>query len=745
MFVPSNDTVMRLFGVLIIFFMLATVAGAQTRISGKVLDTKGKPLVGASITLVNTYDGAIADSAGNFSFKTTEKGSFQLEASIVGYAKQLQNMALGNGNLTVNFSLKESLDELKAVTVTAGSFEAGDKKRAATVLSSLDVYTTGGANADITAAAKTLPGAQQIGEQEGLFVRGGAGFETRQFIDGTTVDRPFNASIPDIASRGRFAPNLFKGTVFSTGGYSALYGQALSSALILESIDLPTRSEATVSVSTVFLGGGTQQLNKKKNLSYGVNYGYTNLAVYFGIVPQRPDYFHMPEFHTADANLRFKTKRGGMLKYYTQYSASRIGLRRPNIDSTGLKNAFDIINYNWYNNLSYRENLGNGWKLNVGLSYSTNTDNIFQQLQNSNNNVTTTGKPWLDNTNFQIESRSDLAQAKVVFDKRLSGISVLRFGSEYWYNNTYSGFNGRGIRLQDHFTAGFAEADIYITNDIAAKVGTRVEHNSIINQWNIAPRASIAYKTGKHAQVSAIYGMYYQRPEFNQMLFTQALNYTRADHYLVNYILNKNDRLFRVEAFHKQYFDLVKTAPATTNNGSGYAKGIEFFLRDKKTIRGLDYWISYSYLDTERDFLNYPSTLRPTFAARHTASLVVKKFFTSINTGFNFTYSFASGRPYYNFQPDATGKLVVADRGVTPNFNNLGFSANWLTKIDKAFAVVVASVTNVLNQKQVFGYNYTFDGKNKVAIEPPAQQFFFLGVFLSWGVDRRQDAINNNL
>ncbi|HAI83438.1 MAG TPA: hypothetical protein DCL43_07205, partial [Chitinophagaceae bacterium] len=74
MFVPSNDTVMRLFGVLIIFFMLATVAGAQTRISGKVLDTKGKPLVGASITLVNTYDGAIADSAGNFSFKTTEKG-----------------------------------------------------------------------------------------------------------------------------------------------------------------------------------------------------------------------------------------------------------------------------------------------------------------------------------------------------------------------------------------------------------------------------------------------------------------------------------------------------------------------------------------------------------------------------------------------------------------------------------------------------------------------------------------------
>ena len=33
----------------------------------------------------------------------------------------------------------------------------------------------------------------------------------------------------------------------------------------------------------------------------------------------------------------------------------------------------------------------------------------------------------------------------------------------------------------------------------------------------------------------------------------------------------------------------------------------------------------------------------------------------------------------------------------------------------------------------------------KQAITPPAPQFFFLGCFISWGVDRSQDAINNNL
>src|SRR6202012_6198529 len=90
------------------------------------------------------------------------------------------------------------------------------------VLSPLDVATSAGSNADITAALKPLPGAQQIGEQEGLFVRGGAGYEAKQFIDGSLVNNPYYSSVPDIAQRGRFSPFLFKGTVFSTGGYSAL-------------------------------------------------------------------------------------------------------------------------------------------------------------------------------------------------------------------------------------------------------------------------------------------------------------------------------------------------------------------------------------------------------------------------------------------------------------------------------------------------------------------------------------------
>ncbi len=726
--------------------ILVLVSQAQTKISGTVRDMKSHIVAGASIQIKGSYDGAVSDSTSHFNFKSFEKGTQTIVVSNIGFKSVEQVIELKGEPIEINFALKEEVSELKAVVVTAGSFEAGDKKRAATVLNTLDVLTTGGANADITAVLKTLPGAQQVGDQEGLFVRGGAGYEAKQFIDGTLVNNPYYSSVPDIAQRGRFSPNLFKGTVFSTGGYSALYGQALSSAVILESIDLPDQSQVNASISTVFAGLGLQELAKNKKSSWGFNYGYTNVWPYFQIVKQGVDYFTIPEFHSADANFRIKTKSGGIIKYYTTFSHNQLGLRRPNIDSLILKDAFGLTNYNWYNNFSWRENLGNGWKMNLGLSYSTDHNDIHQNIQNQQNQYVITGFPYIDTLNFALENKSDLSQIKLVLDKRISGISVIRFGSEYMYANYKSNYNGLHVLLKDNFLASFAEADLYITNALALKTGFRFEQSSLLNKINFAPRLSLAYKLGNGGQMSWAYGDFYQKPENSQLIFSTQLGYTKATHYIMNYMKVTTLQTFRIEAFYKKYNDLVKTFPVYNNAGTGDAKGIELFWRDKKTIKGMDYWISYSYLDTKRDYLNYPKSLQPNFAANHTASIVLKKFYSKLNTGFNFTYTYATGRPYYNIKYNSgLVKYEIADEGKTIDYHNLGFSMNWLTNIFKSYAVVVASVTNVLGSNQVFGYNYSYNGNYKQAITPVSTRFFFIGIFLSWGVDRRQDAINNNL
>ena len=747
----------KLFLFIAMMIIAAFSLHSQITIQGKVKDNKGKPIQGASISIKDTYDGGVADSTGNYKFTTTEKGEVIFLATNIGYKPYEQKITIGVFPITIDVMLKEELSELKAVTVISGSFAAGDTKRAATVLNSLDVVTVGGGNADITAAVKTLPGAQQVGEQEGLFVRGGTGYETKQFIDGTLVNNPYFTSIPDLSTRGRFSPFLFKGTVFSTGGYSALYGQALSSALILESIDLPDRSAANLSLSPIILGGGFQDLAKNKKSSWGINYSYVNLIAYFNIVKQTPDYFTMPSFHNADANFRFKTKNGGMIKYYTTYSRGELGLRRPDIDSADLKDAFGLTNLNWYNNLSWKENLGKGWRMNLGLGYSTNKDNISQQLQDQDNDRQFfPNKPWLNNKNFFIKSRQELSQIKTVFEKKLFGISTIRFGSEYLYGVNHNNFNDTISKLTENFQSIFAETDIYVTNDLAAKIGGRFEHSSIIEKTNIAPRISVAYKVGKGAQVSAAYGIFYQKPENIQLFYTKNLGYTKATHYILTYQKSTNDRIFRAETFYKKYHDLVKIEPVSyyygiyNNSGRGYAKGIEFFWRDKKSIKNFDYWVSYSYLDTKRDYLNYPGLLEPDFATAHTASFVMKRFFIDMKTGFNFTYNYATGRPYYNFVFNGTGnKYIIADQGKTKDYHNLGFSMNYVPSVGKTnpklFWVLVASVTNVLGYDPVFGYRYSYNGMNKQPIGLPAKRFYFIGAFFSWGVDRTQDAINNNL
>jgi len=747
-----------------LMFILPAAGYGQVTISGKVTSHKNQPLFGVSIAIKDSYDGAVSDSSGNFSFSTTETGNQVLEATLQGYQPFQKSINLSQSAIKLDISLKELITELKAVTITAGAFEASDTKRSA-VLNSIDVATTAGANADIVGALKTLPGTQQVGESEGLFVRGGAATESKIFMDGSLVNNFFYSSIPGIATRGRFNPFLFKGTVFSSGGYSALYGQALSAALILESKDLPDRTEGDLSVSVIGIGGGIQKLVKNKKASWGFTYNYTNLGLAFAVIKQKQDYFKKPEYHQVDGNFRIKTKWGGFIKYYGYLSWNKLGFRNEDIDSFALRDVFKLENLNTFQNLTWKDNLGRGWKINSGLSFSTNKDDIENELRNeSDQKMLITNPIAYALKNFNVHNRDKYAQVRAVLEKRLKALNKIRFGSEYLYseeNTRYVDFQGTSFlqAVKDNFYAVFAESDIYITNNIAARIGLRAEHTAILNRWNMAPRASVSYQFKNNGQLSFAWGIFYQNPDRRYLPASLPnLHFSSATHYILQYQKLTSKRIFRTEAFYKKYHNLYKTETdpltgqmaAANNNGYGYARGIELFWRDKKSVKNLDYWLSYSFLDTKRDYLNYPAEMQPNFAATHTASLVLKKFVVKWKTGFNASYSFASGRPYFNIQYNpSTDQYHILDQGKTINYNSLGFSMNYLPNIGKKnpkmFSVLVLTVNNVLGQKQIFGYNYATLNDHKIPITPTSKRFVFIGWFVSFGIDRTEDAINNNL
>ncbi len=735
---------------------------AQVKISGKITDNKKRPLAGISVSIIDSYDGATTDSLGNFLFVTTEKGEQFLSATGSGYRSLEEKITITSSPINLNIELKELITELKAVVISAGTFEASDAKRA-TALNPIDIVTTASANGDITSALKTLPGTQQVGESEGLFVRGGTAEETKIFIDGTLVNKFFYSSEPGQATRGRFNPFLFKGTIFSSGGYSALYGQALSSVLLLESIDLPDKTSANFGISYLGANAGIQKLSKNKKSSWGITYAYANLSLVYNLIKQKFDYFRVPRTNEADINFRTKTSSTGMLKYYGYFNSTDVGFRSQDVDSLNLKDAFGLKNLNMYHNLSWREFFGDGWKVNVGTSFSTNKDDINLELQDENNvKQEIRNQPLYAYKNFSLINKGYYGNTKVVFEKKLKSLSAIRLGMEDNYSNEksiYDEYTGNSFvkKVKENILSAFGEADVYVTNNIAARFGARAEHSSLLKQWNWAPRISFAYKFADKSQVSLAYGIFYQDPERKYLPSLNALHFAKATHYIAQYEKITKDRTFRTELFYKKYDDLIKTGgaynatfTAINNNGFGDAKGIEFFWRDKKTIKNFDYWISYSYLDTKRDFLNYPFAIEPSFVSKHTASLVVKKFVLPIKTQFNVSYTFASGRPYYGIIYDsAYSKYKMTDNGRTKDYNNLSFSINFLPSIGKikakAFSVFVFSITNVLGFNNVYNYNYSVNGKNKVAVTPPAKRFIYLGYFVSLGIDRTQDEINNHL
>jgi hypothetical protein len=728
---------------------------AQTRVQGSVKDKRGRIIAGANISIKGSYDGTTSDSAGNFSFKTYEKGAVMLVANNIGFKMEEVPVTIGKDTLVVDFLLKEEINELSAVVITAGTFEASDKKKG-TVLKPLDIATTAGANADISATIQTLPGAQKVGEQEGLFIRGGSAEEAKIIIDGSVVNNFFYSSVPGISQRGRFSPFLFSGTVFSSGGYSALYGQALSSVLSLESIDIPERSEIQVGISPIFLSAGFQQVANNKKSSFGLSYNWVNLTLYQKLVPQAPDFFNAPSFHTVDANYRFKTKKNGMFKIYAYFNSGDLGVRNPSLDSIGLKNAFSLKNRNFFTNMSFRQFLGKGWKLNTVASVSYNKDNINTEVQNQQNErIPVVNIPVIDYTNFNLDARQWMVQARAVLDKRFGALNTIRFGAEVWNNADSAKYTNLAgtfpTKISDFYTAIYAESDLYLSNNVAFRPGIRIEHSGLLNRWNIAPRAALSYKLDKNSQFSIDYGVFYQTPERRYLVANSDFSFLRADHYILTYQNLSTNYTFRVQAFYKDYVNLLKTDAAVANavstEGVGYAQGVELFWRDKKTFKNFDYWISYSYLDSKRNYNNYPTAAMPTFAANHSGSLVLKKFWVKQMFGVNWSWNWSTGRPYYD--PNNAKTDFLTDRTIFYSTNN--FSVNWLPKLGKANTVVVLGINNVFNETQIFGYNYSNRLRDpqglliREAVIPPAPRSFFLGIFLSWGVDRTQQNINGNL
>ncbi|MET2985021.1 TonB-dependent receptor [Aureibaculum conchae] len=710
----------------LLFLVIFTQANAQTTISGTVVDKKGVSIVGANVYLENTYDGATTNIDGKFSFITNEAGEQTLVVSNLNYQTYRQLSEVSKLN-ALRIVLKEALNTLDAVVLTAGSFKAGGTT-AVSVMSPLDVVTTAGVAGDFIGALQTLPGTQMVGEDGRLFVRGGTADETGVYIDGLQVFKPYISTTNNTPTRGRYSPFLFDGITFSTGGYSAEYGNALSSVLLLNTIDSPKQNETNISLMSLGVGVGHTKKWKKDALT--INASYINLAPYNKLVPDRDTWNKLPESISGEAVYRHTTKNG-LFKLYTAYDFSKFDVEQEDINYED-RIRFKLKDRNWYTNLSYDGFLGDDLKLTTGLSYSNSNRDVGFESTDVNN---------IENAvHIKAKLKHSFSNAfKLSYGVELTSIDFKETGIANQTENFSSGFT-------QNMSSAFAEADVFFSNNFAGKFGVRGEYNALLKETAFSPRVSLAYKLSKRSQLSLAYGDFYQTPQNNELKIEQNLEFQKATHYILNYQYKKNRQLFRAELYYKDYDNLLQydtefDQPSAnfSNKGFGYAKGIDLFWKDSKNIKNLQYWLSYSYLDTKRKYRDFQESVTPSFANKHNASLVTKYWINDWRSQVGATYTFASGRPYNN--PNSTNFMD----GKTKTYNN--FSMNWSYLISQQ-KILFVSVSNILGIKNTYGYNYAntpdVNGMfQRQAIIPSADRFFFVGFFWTISDDKTKNQLDN--
>ncbi|MGV3458915.1 MAG: TonB-dependent receptor [Flavobacterium sp.] len=710
----------------LLFFIFTIAASAQTKISGKVLDSSGKPLPYANVFIEGGYEGAMTTLEGDFSFETTEKGTQVLVITSLESEDIRENIVIETYK-PQTFRMRENVNTLDAVVISAGTFSAGDNSKV-NALKPLDIVTTAGAAGDIVAALNTLPGTQTVGESGRLFVRGGESDETQTYVDGIRVAQPYGASAQNLPTRGRFSPFLFSGMTFSTGGYSAEFGEALSSVLLLNTIDEPVQEQTDIALMTVGLGLGNTQKWEKSSLSF--NAAYINLAPYQWAIPQNVEWNKPYQTFAGETVYRYKTENG-MFKTYAAFDHSDFDLYQNDINSP-TPTRVDIANDNLYINSSYSGVIGSGLSMTAGASYGYSKNDINLNADNVNNG----------------EHSSHI---KLKFRKTITSRIKLAVGGDYFitdFNEDYNqqaGFNFNS-GYSNNIAAAYAEGDVFFSKNFAAKAGLRVSNSSVISETSLEPRVSLAYKVSKNSQFSLAYGDFYQTPRQDYLKYYRNFEHEKTAHYIFNYMYNVEGKTLRVEAYYKDYNNLVKfdaNGPLPYNNfsngGSGFAKGIDLFWRDNKTFKNTDYWISYSYIDTQRDYRDYTATVTPSFAAKHNLSIVGKYWVEDWKSQISVTHTFNSGRPYNN--PNSSEFMG----GHTRNYNSL--SASWAYLITPQ-KILYLSVSNVLGTENVFGYTYANnagpDGSfARQAITQPADRFFFIGFFWTISDNKQTNQLNN--
>jgi len=404
----------------IVLFILVIIINSgfvysQSKVSGKITDTENKPVYGANVVIEGTIDGATSDENGIYEFTTQKTGRFNLIVTAMGLSEKIVIIDINPGQDLIK-DVKLTADEVKTeeIVVTASSFTSGENSKV--TLTPLEIVRIPGADADLFRALTTFPGTNQVDEGSRISVRGGDPDEVLTILDQATLYNPFIFdNTYNTSSYSTIEPWGLRGINFTSGGFSAKFGNALSGVLDLKSYEM-TRGRGMfllAGIGASSLAGVWTSNDGMLGATFQANQSY--LKPFFDLNGMTQEYSKVPEARGFGGTIAHKFSKTGYMKFYANYSGDRIGILS---ESPSFKGFYNSTNDNFFANYKVSFAPTAVSSLSAGVSFSA-----FDRKQDYG---------VLDSRN-----QDYYGKFRVDFSNPLTSKIEFNAGAEYEYSNSH--------------------------------------------------------------------------------------------------------------------------------------------------------------------------------------------------------------------------------------------------------------------------------------------------------------------
>ena len=303
----------------IVLFLLLQISLIGQTIEGKITDFNLNPLVAVNISIIDQSGGLISDKDGLYKVNIKANRSYVIAFSFIGYeTEKIRVPMLKKGQkYTLNISLEESNTLLDDIIVK----DQKSRKNNLSRIKTKHVEVIPGSGGGIESVLKTLPGVSSANELSSQYsVRGGNFDENLVYVNGIEVYRPFLIHSGQQEGLSFVNTDLVGSILFSAGGFSAKYGDKMSSVLDIK-YKQPKKTASSLSLS--LLGGSAhlEGISKNRRLSYLLGFRHKSNQYLLSSLDTEAEY--VPRFSDLQTYLNYKINTNWDISLLTNISKNQ--------------------------------------------------------------------------------------------------------------------------------------------------------------------------------------------------------------------------------------------------------------------------------------------------------------------------------------------------------------------------------------------------------------------------------------